>query len=135
MMYQSFRDKFLEIANKPGLLRRLTNTVSSWIYGDSSIEESVNNVHPSPALSQPIDSSSSFPDKSILLIRIYAEDKTKVQKTEERLQRMIDEQFTNDKVADELVCKLSNKQKEDLKKKAMHRNVEIVIESGKELTT
>jgi len=136
-MFQSFKDKFVEIMNKPGLLKRMVNAVSSWFYGDSSAEELVSgskHVLPtSPASSQPPNKPTAISEKSVLLIQIYAEDIQKVGKTEERLQRIIDDQFSNEKVADKLLSKLSSKQKDDLTKKAKQRHVEIIIETGAEL--
>ena len=35
-MYQSFIDKFTEIANKPGILKQMGNNLMSWLYGDGS---------------------------------------------------------------------------------------------------
>jgi len=135
-MFQSFRDKFVEIINKPGLLKRMTTAVSSWFYGDSSVEpvsgsKPVLPTLPSP--SQPPNRATVISEKSVLLIQIYAEDMQKIGKTEDRLQKIIDDQFLNEKITDQLLSKLSSKQKDDLRKKAKQKHVEITIETGTEL--
>ena len=132
-MYQSFKDKFVEIVNKPGLWKRMASVVSSWIYGDGSAEESVTK-HALPSPPQPVKPALTISEKSVLLIQIYAEDLNKVKKTEERLHRLIDEQFTNENFADEEISKLTNKQKEDLRRKAKQKHVEITIEIGKDFS-
>ena len=76
---------------------------------------------------------SKITEKSVLLMQIYAEDKEKVAKTEDRLQRIIEDQFTNEKVTNELICNLSPKQKDDLTRKAQQKHVQIVIETGADL--
>ena len=45
-MYQSFKDKFTEVTNKPGILKRMGAAVMSWFYGDASdtIEESQSGI-------------------------------------------------------------------------------------------
>jgi len=136
-MFQSFRDKFVEIVNKPGLLKRMVNIVSSWFSGDSSVEEPVGGskhilpTFPSPSL--PPSRTTVISEKSVLLIQIYAENMQKVGKTENRLQRIIEDQFANEKMFDQLLSKLSSTQKDNLTKKAKQRHVEITIETGTEL--
>jgi len=130
-LYQSFKGKFLEIVNKPGLWKRMTSAVSSWFYGDSNVEESVTkHILPSPP--QPVKPASIISEKSVLLIQIYAEDTSKVKKTEERLHQLIDEQFTNESFVEEGISKLTNKQKEDIRRKAKQKHVDITIEIGKD---
>ena len=138
-MYHPFKDKFAEVTNKSGILKRLGAAVMSWIYSDGSsdaIEESQSSSDP---FTKPVvvphspNSVSKITEKSVLLIQIYAEDKQKVDKTEARLLRIIDDQFTNEKVCDELISKLSLKQRDDLTRKAKLKHVEIIIETGADL--
>ena len=144
-MYQSFMDKFTEITNKPGILKRMEqmgSTVLSWFYGDSTEEHSLEvpeeSLTSSDSFAKPVMalnpmSVSKCTEKSVLLIKIYAEDKQKVAQTEDRLQRIIDEQFINEKVTNELVGKLSLKQRDDLMRKAKQKHVQIIIETGIDL--
>ena len=134
-MYQSFKDKFTEVTNKPEILKRMGAAVMSWFYGDASdaIGEQQSSSDPfteSVVVPQSPISASKITEKSVLLIQIYAEDKQKVAKTEDRLQRIIEDQFINEKVINELVCKLSLKQRDDLMRKAKQKHVRIVIETG-----
>ena len=76
---------------------------------------------------------SKITEASVLLIQIYAEDQRKVVKTEERLQRIIEDQFTNEKIPNELISKFSQKQKDDLVRKAKQKHVQIIIETGVDL--
>ena len=133
-MYQSFKDKFLEIMNKPGLWKRMTSALSSWYYGgdSSAAEESITKrTLPSP---QPVQPAPVISEKSVLLIQIFAEDSSIVKKTEERLQRLIDEQFTNENFPDKEISKLTSQQKESLRGKAKQKHVEITIEIGKDFS-
>ena len=136
-MYQSFKDKLSEITNKPGILKRMGAAVMSWFYGDASdaIEEQQSSGDPftEPVVPQNPISASKITEKSVLLIQIYAEDKQKVAKTEDLLQRIIEDQFINEKVTNELVCKLSLKQRDDLTRKAKQKHVQIIIETGTDL--
>jgi len=132
MLYQSFKGKFLEVVNKPALWKRVTSAVSSWFYGDSNVEESVTKRTP-PSPPQPVKPAPIISENSVLLIQIYAEDDSKVKKTEDRLHRLIDEQFTDENFTEEGISKFTNKQKEDLIKKAKQKHVEITIEIGKDI--
>ena len=137
-MYQSFKDKFTEVTNKPGILKRMGAAIMSWFYGDGSSE--VTEEPFSGSETEPIDVPhsptpvSKITEKSVLLIQIYAEDKHKVTKTEERLQRIIEDQFTNEKVPNELISKFSQKQRDDLVRKAKQKHVQIIIETGVDLS-
>ena len=136
-MYQSFKDKFIEITNKPGILKRMVMPVISWFYGDGSSE--VAKVPLSSNESEPVvpptpTSVSTITEKSVLLIQIFAEDQQKVAKTEERLQRIIDDQFINEKIPNELISKFSQKQKDVLIRKAKQKHVQIIIETGADLS-
>ena len=144
-MYQSFMDKFTEITSKPGILKRMEqmgSTVLSWFYGDSTEERSLEvpeeSLTGSDPFSQPVMplnpmSISKFTEKSVLIIKIYAEDKQKVAKTEDRLQRIIDEQFINENVTDELISKLSHKQRDSLMRKAKQKHVQLTIQTEADL--
>ena len=136
-MYQSFKDEFTEVTSKPGILKRMGAAVMSWFYGDASdaIEEPQSGSDPftEPVVPHSAMSVSKITEKSVLLIQIYAEDKQKVAKTEDLLQRIIDDQFTNEKVSDELISKLSQKQRDDLVRKAGQKHVQIIIETGTDL--
>ena len=137
-MYRSFKDKFTEVTNKPGILRRMGNAVMSLIYGDGSSEVAKEPVSGSETEPLVVPHSPTpvlkITEKSVLLIQIYAEDKQKVTKTEERLQRIIEDQFTNEKVPNELVSKFSQKQRDDLERKAKQKHVQIIIETGADLS-
>ena len=96
-MYQSFKDKFTEITNKPGILKRMGNAVLSFFYSDGSsevTEEPFSGSETEPVVvphsPTPV---SKITENSLLLIQIYAEDHQKVTKTEEKLQHIIDDQF------------------------------------------
>ena len=138
-MYQSFIDKFSEIANKPGILKRMGNAVLSWFTGDGSsevVDEPLSGSNPSigpVVLPHGPTSVSKITERSVLLIQIYAEDKQKVAKTEERLQRIIEEQFVNEKINNELIANLSQNQKDDLLRKAKQKHVQIIFEIGADL--
>ena len=138
-MYRSFRDKFTEVTNKPGILKRMGAAVMSWFYSDDSSDAIEESRSSSDRFTEPVvvphspNPVSKITEKSVLLIQIYAEDKQKVDKTEARLLRIIDGQFTNEKVCDELISKLSLKQRNDLTRKAKLKHVEIIIETGADL--
>ena len=138
-MYQSFKDKFIEVLNKPGILKRMGNTLMSWFYGDGSsdmVEESQsgdNFLDESAVVPHNSRSVSRITEKSVLLIQIYAEDKQKVAKTEDRLLRIIEDQFTNERVNDELLPKMSQKQRDDLTRKAKQKHVQMTIETGADI--
>ena len=138
-MYQSFKDKFIEVTNKPAILKRMGAAVMSWFYGDASsdsIEDQQSNSDfftESVVVPHSPTSISKITEKSVLLIQIYAEDKQKVDKTEARLLKIIEDQFINEKVSDELLSKLSQKQRDDLTRKAQQKHVQIIIETGADL--
>ena len=145
-MYQSFLDKFTEITSKPGILKRMEqmgSSVLSWFYGDSTEERSLEVPEESLTTSDPFAHQPVMPpnpmsvskctEKSVLLIKIYAEDKQKVAKTEDRLQRIIDEQFINENVTDELISKLSQKHKDSLMRKAKLKHVQLNIQTEADL--
>ena len=134
-MYQSFKDKFTEVTNKPGILKRMGNVLMSWFsYGDGSSEVAENPL--SGSESEPVvpHSPTSITEKSVLLMQIYAEDQQKVAKTEEKLQRIIEDQFVNEKIPNELIAKFSQKQKDDLVRKAKQKHMQIIIETGADLS-
>ena len=137
-MYQAFKDKFTEVKNKPGILQRMGAAVLSWFYGDPSsdaieYQQSNSELFTEPVVPHSIKSATKITEKSVLLIQIYAEDKQKVDKTEVRLLKIIDDQFTNEKVSDELLSKLSVKQRDELAIKAQQKHVQIIIETGADL--
>ena len=138
-MYQSFKDKFIEVSNKPGILKRMGNALMSWFYGDGSsdmVEEGQSGKDffdesvIGPYNSGPV---SKITENSVLLIQIYAEDKQKVAKTEDRLLRIIEDQFTNERVNDELLPKMSQKQRDNLMRKAKQKHVQMTIETGADI--
>ena len=137
-MYQSFKDKFTEVTNKPGILKRMGNALMSWLnYGDGSsevAEKPLSGNEIEPVVPHSPTSVLKITEKSVLLIQIYAEDKQKVTKTEEKLQRIIEEQFVNEKVPNELIAKFSQKQRDDLTRKANQNHVQIIIETGADLS-
>ena len=130
-MYQSFKDKYNEVTHKPGILKRMGNAVMSWFHGDGSLEaeEPAGGIDP-----HSLSDASKITNKSILLIQIYAEDEQSVQNTADRLQKIIDEQFTNEKMPNELISKLTQKQKQDLESKAKQLHVQIDFETGMDLS-
>lgn len=66
-------------------------------------------------------------ESPFLLMKVYAENLSKVEKSKERLQEVIEQQLTMDTLTDELVLKLSPKNKNDLKKRLNRDNLHIVI--------
>ena len=137
-MYQLFKDKFTEVTNKPGILKRMGAAVISWFNGGGSSEvtEEPFSGNETEPVDVPHSPTSVFKttEKSVLLIQIFAEDQQKVAKTEERLQRIIDDQFINEKIPNELISKFSQKQKDDLVRKAKQNHVQIIIETGANLS-
>jgi len=121
-----FRNKFVELVNKPGLFQRLSSSLSSWFNTIGSVSGGDCVV---PA--QPQQKSLTY-ENSILYIQIYAEDMEKVTKTKDRLQRMIDDQFTSDQLTDNVIPRLSKKQKDYFKGIAEQKHIEITIETGKD---
>ena len=138
-MYQSFKDKFIEVLNKPGILKRMGNALMSWFSGDGSsdvLEESQSGedfFDESAVVPHNSRSVSKITEKSVLLIQIYAEDKQKVDKTEGRLLRIIEDQFINERVDDELLSKMSQEQRDDLTRKAKQKHVQMNIETGTDI--
>ena len=135
-MCQLFKDKFNEITNKPGILKRMGAAVISLFLSNSSLE-----VAEQPLIGftkpfvvpQSLTSVFKTTEKSILRMQVYAEDEGKVVKTIDRLHRIIEDQFTNEEVSDKLLSKLSQKQKDDLMRKAKQKHVQIIIETGGDL--
>ena len=149
-MYQSFRDKFTDVTKKPGILKQMEkmgSNIVSWLYGDSSsvATEELSSGFPEKPLNSNNSSAkpvvmpysppfiSRFTEKSVLLIQIYAEDQQKVSQTENRLQQIIENQFTNEKITNKYISKLPNKQKDSLVRKAKQKHVHIIIETGADL--
>ena len=123
-----FRNKFVELVNKPGLFQRLSSSLSSWFNTIGSVSDG-----DSVAPAQPQQKSLTY-ENSILYIQIYAEDMEKVTKTKDRLQRMIDDQFTSDQLTDNVISRLSTKQKDYFKGIAEQKHIEITIATGKDLS-
>ena len=63
----------------------------------------------------------------VLLVQIYAETLSRVKKTNDRLQRIIDDQFTSDALTDELIAKLSNEKISAFTRKAKQKHVDMLI--------
>ena len=132
---QFFKDKFLQLLSNMGVFKCFANTVSSWFYGIEDLVSDCKDVLQNSL--QPKSQASIIPGStckhSVLSIQIYAEDKNKVEKTLDRLQRIIDEQFTDEKLVDEFVSKLTCKQRDEIAKKAKQRHVEVSIETTNDL--
>ena len=101
---QIFKDNFFQLMGKTGVFKCLANTVSSWFYGVEGLISVGKDVLQSS--SQPKHSTSFSPSykDSVLSLQIYAEDQSKVEKTLDRLQRIIDEQFTNEGTSGDENC-------------------------------
>jgi len=123
---QLFESKFIELVNKPGLFQRLASSVSSWFSTEESASGSCRVV---PAQSQ--EKSPTY-ENSVLHLQIYAEDKDKVAKTKDRLQQMIDDQFTSDQLTDDVISRLSSKQKNYFKGIAEQKFIEITFKTSKD---
>jgi len=124
---QLFTNKFMELVNKPGLFQRLTSNVSSWFNTVGSVSGG-----DCVAPAQPQQKSPTY-ENSILHIQIYAEDMEKVTRTKDRLQRMIDDQFTSDQLTDNVISRLSAKMMDYFNGIAKQKHIEITIETGKDL--
>jgi len=123
---QFFKDKFLQLSSKTECL---ADTVSSWFYG---AEDLVTDVFQNSSQAKTPTSIIPGSKHPVLSIKIYAEDKNKVEKTLDRLQSIIDEQFANEKLVDEFISKLSCEQRDEIARKAKQRHVEISIETNNE---
>ena len=133
-MYQSFKDKFIEVTNKPGIIKQMGNALMSWFYSDGSMVEELQSSKDFFDESVVIPKSiSKITEKSVLLIQIYAEDKQKVTNTEDRLLRITENQFTNERVNDELLSKMSQKQRDKLMRKAKQKHIQMTIETGADI--
>jgi len=111
--------------------KNLNRTVShEWI--SKSLPNTNNGEHFSISeyASGPMDTVSVHSKGPVLLVQIYAETLSRVKKTKDRLQRIIDDQFTTDALTDELIAKLSNEKMNAFTTKAKQKHVEISITSS-----
>ena len=74
-----------------------------------------------------VNTVSVLPKSPVLLVQIYAETLSRVKKTKDRLQRIIDDQFTTDALTDELIPKLSNEKISAFTRMAKQKHVEMLI--------
>ena len=117
---------------KPGTIR--FDKIGEFVsidYGDYLSRVSQSSVDPWSSWVNISDSSVAVHPKSpVLLVKIYAENLSRVKKTKERLQRIIDDQFTTDTLTDELIVKLSDEKKNAITRKAKQKHVGISIKTS-----
>jgi len=110
------------VKGNPRTSQNLSVLTSSWMH-----------VSHSPDTSRPMSTKLVHSKSPILCVQIYAEISSNVKKTKDRLQRIIDDQFTTDVLTDELIVKLSNEKKSALMEKAKQSDVEITFKTSNPL--
>ena len=110
------------VKGNPRTSQNLSVLMSSWMH-----------VSHSQDTSMPMSTKLLHSKSPILCVQIYAETSSSVKKTKDRLQRIIDDQFTTDVLNDELIVRLSNEKKSAFMEKAKQSDVEITFKTNNPL--